>query len=114
MRVYEVRLLVKAESITTVLDVVKDSADLISMTQVSEPEPTKRKRALKSRAGRGMGVKIHDLVLERLKLSNATIEGLERTIKDKGYAATSARVAVNDLIRSGKVAKNEHGVYELA
>jgi len=113
MRVYEVRLLVKAESITTVLDVVKDSADLISMTQVSEPEGAKRKRATAKRH-RAKGLKASEVILQRLKAGPAAISGLEKEMRDGGFSITSARVAANDLIRGGKVKKSENGIYELA
>ena len=112
MRVYEVRLRVDADNLTTVLDVVKDSADLISMTQVVDANPPPRKRVhQKQEVQRPKGVTAQSLILKELDGRNPSIEHLEKVFSANGFAKTSARVAINELVRNGVARKIAEGVY---
>lgn len=112
MRVYEVRLRVDASNLTTVLDVIKDSADLLSMTQVAEEAPEKKHRVRPPQKSRPNGVSVQSIVMGALQVGPRALESLEKAVVESGFAKTSARVAANELARHNRIRKVGDGIYE--
>ena len=110
MRAFEMHLRVLAENLTTVLDVLKDSADLISMTQIEDAKVAARVNHRPK--ARVKGFTSRDLILQVLGEGKPkTIKELVRLFEAKGFSRNSASPAVNELIRNGKVKKIADGVY---
>ena len=112
MRAFEMHLRVLSENLTTVLDVLKDSADLISMTQIEDAKVASR--VSNHTKKRVKGFTSRDLILETLReKAPRTIKEMVRLFEAKGFSRNSASPAINELIRGGKVKKIADGVYGL-
>lgn len=113
MRVFEMTLRVAAENLTTVLDVLKDSADLLTMKQLEgvEAPKTTRKAGGYRNGVRKKGINSRDLILQTVDKGTTTLKQLQKLFLAQGFAETSALPAVNLLIRNGEVVKIADGVY---
>ena len=112
MKVFEMTIRVAAENLTCVLDVLKDSADLVDMKQVETVEQPKRLRqSTKRHVPRAKGVTSRSLIMDTVAKGTVTAKALEKLLAANGFAETSARPAVNELIRNGFVVRLADGVY---
>lgn len=115
MRAFEMVLRVKAGNLTTVLDVLKDSADLISMKQIDDPSLTPKIRSRHTYRKRGDRVTAQSLMDQLLAPGNAVTKAeMVKAFGSNGFAKTSASPTVNKMIRSGRVKKLADGVYTKA
>lgn len=112
MRVFEMIMRVHTENLTTVLEVLKDNADLVSMKQieVDDVETTKRKpRRHKPRPdGAPTG---RQIIKQAVVGSTVTRKELIKLFVASGLAKTSVPPAVNELVRSGEIRKLSDDVY---
>lgn len=110
---FKLCMIVPAEHLTTVMDVVKDSADLISMEQIATPGPAPKRKMGFANGKRVKGTTARDLIITTL--SDGTVKtraALQKLFSANGFAETSVGPAVNELIRAGNVSQISPGVYQ--
>lgn len=111
-KVYEIVLHVSSLSLTTVLDVVKDSATVKSLRQL---EDIKKPISRYADGKRGKGISGAALVLEVLADGQIhTSDDLTAAFISRGFAANSVLPACSNLIADDKIKCVAHGRFCLA
>lgn len=109
-KVYELVIRVGASDLTTVMEVVKDSADIVGMRQVDTILPAIRSRPVRQ------DIKITDLIMQ---IMSPGVDYKSQDIGDeistrKGFSPNSATPALSELVAKGKVLRVGSATYRLA
>lgn len=112
MKHFDIRIRVPAKHLTTVLEVITGTADILEMKQIEAEalEAEKPKRVTSYVGGvRNKGIKGSDLILESLAKGPMSGDALGAIFVSRGFAAGSWKPTMSLLIRAGQVIKNGRG-----
>lgn len=113
MRVFEMIMRVQTENLTTVLEVLKDNADLVSMKQIEVDDVEVAKKKPRKHRPRPNGALTGGQLVKEAVSGGKTVTSKElvKLFHANGFAKTSAAPAVNQLVRDGEIKKLSEGVY---
>jgi hypothetical protein len=113
---YELMVLVNAAQLTTVIDVLKDSATIISLKQIVPAEPQKNAKVKRAPQADGQPRRRADMVLLEIMKPGISysVEDLGREIAQRGgFSPNTAHPAISILVKEGKVERHKTGFCRL-
>lgn len=117
MKSYELLVRVHAANLTTVIEVLKDAAEIIHMKQVdvpATPEKHPRKASAVPQIARERGKRADQVILELMKPGvSYCVEDVGHSIAARGFSAASAHPAISKLVKDNKVERHQPGYCRL-
>ena len=113
-KTYDVLLRVPAETLPTILQALAGAGELVSVVPTNE-EPRKRANSGLVKRNRKTGISGADLVLEvAAGGAEKLLSAFDKAFSEKGFAPTSAKARISELIKSGKLVQVRKDVYQIA
>lgn len=118
-KVYEMILHVRASSLETMIAVVADTADIVSMKKIDVPQETlpgksHGKGTSNTSPARKSGKTGPEVLLEHFKPGvSYDVNGLGSVLKAAGFSENSAHPSVSALVKLGKVERHNRGYCRL-
>lgn len=115
-RAYELLVRVGASNLTTVIDVLKSAAEIVSLKQIEAGDSPPMK-VEPQRGPRPIGKTGPQIILEHMQARPAILEwsteDLGIVLENNGFSAASAHPAVSSLVKEGTVERHRRAYCRL-
>lgn len=117
MKSYELLVRVHAANLLTVIEVLKDAAEIVQMKQADlpvTPEKHPRKASAVPKIARERGKRADQVILELMSPGvSYCVEDIGHAIVARGFSASSAHPAISMLVKDKKVERHQPGYCRL-
>lgn len=109
MKTYDLHIRVSDKSLTTVIDVLKNAAEIVSLKQIVEEDEPKKPQPRKARSATTTA----QSTLLQIMQPGVVYNGLElgKKIAEKGYSPKSIYPALSQLVQDRKVERIAANTY---
>jgi hypothetical protein len=112
MKSYELMVRVNAANLTTVIEVLKNAAEIVNLKQVeiqAAPDKTSR-RMVNGGQIRERGKRADQVIMELVNPgAEYSVDTIGEMIAARGFSANSAHPAISVLVKAGKIVRTRPG-----